>query len=121
MTAIGLWVLLGASAMVTVWALVSLLRNKPFDDPLFYAVAVLELVLIISAVIGIVALSRTAREVDAATFVSYLVTAVLLPPIAALWGASDRTRWGTGVIALTGLVEAVVAVRLFDVWTLGGV
>lgn len=112
--------LLGASAVVTAWALVSWLRDRPFDDPMFYAVAVLELVLIFTAVIGLVALSRTARDVDGVTFVSYLASAVLLPPVAVLWGASDRTRWGTGVVALTGLVEAVIAVRLFDLWTLGG-
>jgi len=118
-TVVGLWVLLGASAVVTAWALVSWLRDRPFDDPLFYAVAVLELALVLTAVIGLVALTRTARDVDGVTFVSYLASAVLLPPVAVLWGASDRTRWGTGVVALTGLAEAVIAVRLFDIWTVG--
>lgn len=120
MTATGAWLLVGASGVVTVWALLWCLRNRPFDDLLFYAVALVELLLVVVAVIGLVALSRTTRNVEAVTFVSYLLTAVLLLPVAVLWAASDKTRWGTGVIALAGLVEAVIAVRLFDIWNLGG-
>ena len=114
------WVPVCGSLLVALWALVECARGRRFDDPLFYAVALLELVIVAQLVVGLVALSATARHVDTATFVPYLVTAAVLPPVAVLWAASDHTRWGTAVIAGMGLVEAVLSVRLLDIWT-GGV
>lgn len=113
------WVVGVLSMMVAGWASVSSLRRRRFDDPLFYAVAVLELVVVVQLVLGVVALSGTSRDVDAVTFVSYLVTAVALPPAAVLWSASDPSRWGTAVITVMGVGEAVLAIRLLDIWSAG--
>ncbi|MBA2456113.1 MAG: hypothetical protein H0V48_06200 [Nocardioidaceae bacterium] len=110
-------VTMAVAGVVAAWALVSCVRGRRFDDPLFYAVALLELVLVAQLVAGIVALTRTSRGVDGATFVSYLITAVLMPPVAVLWAASDRSRWGTGVVVILGLVEIVLTVRLSEIWT----
>lgn len=112
--------LVTGSLTVAAWALLSCLRGRRFDDPLFYACAALEVALVAQLVAGLIALGRTARDVDGVTFVAYLVTAVLLPPAAVLWAASDRTRWGTAVVAAMGLTEAVLVVRLLDLWGAGG-
>lgn len=50
------------------------------------------------------------------TFVGYLLTAVLIPPLAALLGSAERTRWGSAIIAAAGLVVPVMVVRLQQVW-----
>jgi hypothetical protein len=41
---------------------------------------------------------------------------VLLPPLAALLGSAERTRWGSAIIAAAGLVVPVMVVRLQQVW-----
>ena len=111
------WVPIAGSLLVAAWALVQCARGRRFDDPLFYAVAVLEVAVLAQLAVGLTALTQTTREVDTVTFVSYLGTAVIVPPVAVLWAASDPSRWGTAVIAGMGLVEAVLSVRVLDIWT----
>lgn len=91
-------------------------RNRPVSDLLFYAVAVVELALLGQLVGGVVALAGAHRQVEGATFVGYLLASVLVPPGAVLWGVSDKSRWGTGVIALGLVTEAFLQLRLLQVW-----
>ncbi len=114
------WVIGGLCLVVAAWAAVACWRGRPFDDPLFYACSTVEVAFLVQLASGLVALAGTGRDVDAATFVSYLVTAVVLPPASVLWAVSDRSRWGTGVIAVMGLVQAVLALRLLDIWVAAG-
>jgi len=105
-----------AASVVALWASWHMIGNQPVGNPLFYAVAVLEIALIAFLVGGIVALSSTSREVDGALFVSYLVTVVVIPPAAVLWGIAEKSRWGTGVVVVALLTVAVLCVRLLDIW-----
>ncbi len=106
----------GAAALVAVWAAWHMVRRQPVGNPLFYAVATLETVLIALLVGGIVALGSTSRDVDGVLFVSYLVTLVVIPPAAVLWGIAEKSRWGTGVMVVALLTVAVLCVRLLDIW-----
>ena len=92
------------------------LRDAPFSNPLFYTVAVLELVLIVLFVAGCVALGRTERDVDAVLFVSYLLTVVLIPPAAVVWGIAEKSRWGTGVVVVAMLTVSVLIIRVLGIW-----
>ena len=66
------WVPVAASLLIAGWALIQCVRNRRFDAPRFYAVALLEAVMLTQLAVGLVALVQTARDVDAVTFVSYL-------------------------------------------------
>jgi hypothetical protein len=92
------------------------LTQRPFGNPLFYVIGVLEIALIALLVGGIAALSMTSRDVDGVLFVSYLVTVVVIPPAAVLWGIAEKSRWGTGVVVVAMLTVAVLCVRLLDIW-----
>jgi hypothetical protein len=105
-----------AAVLVAAWAAWHMLRNQPVGNPLFYGVAALEIVLIVLLVGGIVALGSTSRDVDGALFVSYLVTVVVIPPAAVLWGIAEKSRWGTGVVVVALLTVAVLCIRLLDIW-----
>lgn len=91
-------------------------RNQLFSNPLFYAVAVLEIALIALLIGGCIALGTTAREVDGVLFVSYLVTVVVIPPAAVLWGIAEKSRWGTGVVVVAMLSIALLCARLLGIW-----
>ncbi len=120
MSAAAAWGIAFAALAITVWASLECVRNRPLGDWLFYALAALEMALVAQLVGGVVAVVATTRAVDTVTFVAYLVTAVLLPVVSVLWGASDKTRWGTAVLALGGLVSSVLEVRLLEIWTAPG-
>lgn len=51
-----------------------------------------------------------------ATLIGYLIGTPLVLPFAAAVAVEERTRWGTVVLAAAGLVVAVLAARLYQVW-----
>ena len=51
------------------------------------------------------------------TFWGYLVTALLLLPVAAAWAFAERTRWSSVVLLVAALTVAVMEWRLVQVWT----
>ena len=97
-------------------AAINTARNQPFINPLFYAISVLEIVLVGLLIGGGIALAKTSRDVDGVLFMSYLVTVVVIPPAAVLWGIAEKSRWGTGVVVVSMLSIAVLCVRLLGIW-----
>ncbi len=105
-----------AATLVAAWAGWHMVRRQPVGNPLFYAVALLEIALIALLIGGIIAFSSTQRDVDGVLFISYLVTLVVIPPAAVLWGIAEKSRWGTGVVVVALLTVAVLCVRLLNIW-----
>ena len=105
-----------AATLVAAWAAWHMVRDQPVGNPLFYAVAVLEIALVALLVGGVIALSSTSRDVDGVLFVSYLVTVAVIPPAAVLWGIAEKSRWGTGVVVVALLTVAVLCIRLLNIW-----
>ena len=98
-----------------------LVRNdQQVDNPLFYAVTGVTLLTVLQLVGGIIALAGTDRSVSGVTFVSYLLTTALIGPAAVLWGVSDKSRWGPGVVCIGMITIAVLEIRLLQIWTTGG-
>jgi hypothetical protein len=107
----------GALAGVALaWSLVLLVVNRSMTDSLFWCLVVVEVALLAQSVAGFVALAVTTRPVDGATFGAYLVTIILVLPAASLWGISDKTRWGTGVLAVGCFTVVVLLARLVQIW-----
>ena len=95
-------------------------RGRRVDDVQLVATAVLELGMLVQAVVGVVRLLGVERPVSGVVFVGYLLTTVLVPPLGAFWAVGERSRWGTGVLAVAGLTCAILVVRLEQVWRTGG-
>jgi hypothetical protein len=104
------------AVVVAAFAAWHTVRRQAFSNPLFYAVAVLEVALVGVLVGGCVALAQTSRDVNGVLFVSYLVTMVVVPPAAVLWGIAEKSRWGTGVVSVALLTVAVLCVRVLQIW-----
>jgi len=50
-------------------------------------------------------------------FYVYLVTAILLPPLAVLWALLERSsRWSTVVLGVATLAVAVMVYRMHQIW-----
>lgn len=91
-------------------------KSYRFSNPLFYALAVVEVLLVIALVWGIAAVVDTDRDVEKGLFLSYLLTTVLIPPAALLWGVGDKSRWGTGVVAVGLFTVSVMLIRTHQIW-----
>ena len=103
--------LLGAA-----WAGVLIVRDRPPDSLLLLWLLVVEAGLLVQAVVGIASVAGTDREIATATFVGYLLGALVVLPAGALWSVSERSRYGTAVLVVACLVVPVVVVRLQQVW-----
>jgi H+/gluconate symporter-like permease len=104
------------ATLVAVFAAWHTVRDAPFGNPLFYAVAALEVVLVVAMVGGFVALGRTDRDVSGGLYVSYWLTVAVIPPAAVLWGIAEKSRWGTGVVVVALLTVAALMLRLLGIW-----
>jgi hypothetical protein len=78
--------------------------------------AAVEAVLVVQLVVAMGRIFTGDRPEQLATFVGYLLTVVLIPPLAALIAWSERTRWGSAIAAAACLVVPVMVVRLQQVW-----
>lgn len=75
-----------------------------------------EVVLLVQAAVAIGKMFTGDRPEGMATFVGYLLTVVLVPPLAALLGLAERSRWGSVIVAVGCLVVPVMVIRLQQVW-----
>jgi hypothetical protein len=110
-----------AGLALTGYALVMTARNRPMSVPLLAAVGVLEILLLVQVGIIVARLAGGDRPAGLATLIGYLIAMPLVPVAAAVWGLMERSRWGPAVIAVSGLVAAVLMVRLHQIWPVIGV
>lgn len=104
------------SLAVALWAAWKTIRNTRVSDAMFYAVAAVEVGTLVLLVAGVAGLLSTDRNVEGTLLVSYLVTLVLIPPIALVWGVAEKSRWGTGVILIGMWTVGIMAIRVLQVW-----
>lgn len=114
------WVVLALCLVVSLYAGYLIVRDRPVDDTLFYGAAALEVALVVQLVGGCVALAMTERDVSGITFVGYLLTAVIAPPVGVLWGISEKSRWGTGVVVVAMVTAAALQLRIAALWAGAG-
>jgi hypothetical protein len=113
--ALAITIIVAALLVSAVSGLMALL-NRPPRVAQLAGLALVELVLLVQAVTAMGRMFTGDRPDQLATFVGYLLTALLIPPLAALLGASERTRWGSVIVAVACLVVPVMVVRLQQVW-----
>lgn len=105
-----------AGLALAVYALVMAARNRRMDVPLLAAVGVVEILLLVEVGIVVARLAGGERPAGLATLIGYLIAMPFVPLAAAVWGLMERSRWGPAVIAVAGLVAAVLMVRLHQIW-----
>ena len=98
------------------YGLLTTARDRRMGISLLVALGVLEILLLVQVGIIVAKLAGGARPASLPTLVGYLIAMPLVPLAAAFWGAMERSRWGPAVIAVAGLVAAVLMVRLHQIW-----
>jgi hypothetical protein len=98
------------------YALLMTALNRRMGLGLLVGLGVLEILLLVLIGLVVAQLVGGGRPASLPTLIGYLVAMPLVPLAAGFWGALERSRWGPAVIAVAGLVAAVLMVRLHEIW-----
>ncbi len=109
-------IIIVAGLALAAYALLMTALNRRMGLVLLAALGVLEILLLVEVGLVVARLAGGGRPAGLATLIGYLVAMPFVPLAAGFWGALERSRWGPAVIAVAGLVAAVLMVRLHQIW-----
>jgi phosphotransferase system glucose/maltose/N-acetylglucosamine-specific IIC component len=106
-----------AGLVLAGYAGVTTARNRRMEVGLLVALGVLEVLLLVLVGLIVAKLADGARPAGGlATLIGYLIAMPIVPVAAGFWGLLERSRWGSAVVAVAGLIAAVLMVRLHEIW-----
>jgi hypothetical protein len=108
--------IIAAGLALAGYALLMTILNRRMSVILLAALGVLEILLLVEVGIIVAKLADGERPAGLPTLIGYLIAIPLVPVAAAVWGLMERSRWGPAVIAVAGLVAAILMVRLHQIW-----
>lgn len=112
------WAQVVVACVAGLVCLVAGFSGKLPNDVTVGATALVLLLLLVQLVVAIVAPfvgnDPTGNVVE---FYIYLVSAILLPPLAVVWALVDRSRWSNVVLAAAVFAVAVMVYRMLQIWT----
>lgn len=86
----------------------------------FYLAVAAEIGVLLQVAIVVVGFATGARTEHLATFIGYLVASVFILPLGVFWTIAERTKWSAVVLGVGFLVEAVILLRMIQVWSTAG-
>jgi hypothetical protein len=94
------------------------LFGKTPNDLTFGATLLVALLLVVQLAVAIAAPAfGNNASGSVLEFYVYLVTAIVIPPLAVLWGLLERnSRWSTVVLGVASLAVAVMVYRMHQIW-----
>ena len=104
------------SLVLAGWAAWRTVRDRPVILRQLIFAGVIEALLVVQVVVAAVRSATGDAPADVPTFWGYLITALLLLPIAAAWAFAERTRWSSVVLLVATLTGAFLQLRLVQVW-----
>jgi hypothetical protein len=112
------WVQSGIAAAGALFCIILGLARRVPNDYTVGSLALVELLLLVQLVVAIVApFAGNEPTGNVVEFYIYLVVALLLPPLSAIWALVDRTRWSNVVMGAGAFAVAVMVVRMLQIWT----
>jgi hypothetical protein len=98
------------------YALLMTALNRRMSVILLGALGVVEILLLVEVGLIVARLASGKHPASLPTLIGYLIAMPLVPVAAGFWGLMERTRWGPAVVAVAGLVAAILMVRLHQIW-----
>jgi hypothetical protein len=87
------------------------------NDYTLGATLLVEVLLVVQLVMAIIAPAfGNVATGSALEFWIYLVSAILIPPAAILWGLIERNRWSSVILGVACLSVAVMVYRMSEIW-----
>jgi hypothetical protein len=114
------WAITGVAVLLAVLGGAATLARRRLGLVHLIAAGLLEALLLAQTALAVAALVGGEEPADPPTFLSYLVGVLLVPVAGVLWARTERSRWAGTVLALAGLVVAVMVWRLLQLWEAPG-
>lgn len=112
------WVQLTVAMLAGVLCVILGVAKRPPNDYSLGAVLVVEVLLLAQLVVAIVApLLGNNPSGNPLEFYTYLISAIILLPLAAFWGLIERTRWSTIILGVAALSVGIMLYRMLSIWT----
>jgi hypothetical protein len=93
------------------------IAGRPPADLTLGSLLAVEVLLIVQLVVAVVApLVGNEPSGNLVEYYVYLVSAILIPPLAVLWGLVERSRWSTVVLGIAALAVAIMVYRMHVIW-----
>ncbi len=94
------------------------LAGRQPNDLSMGAALLVELLLIAQLVVAIVAPAVGNHPTGSLLeFYTYLISAIVLVPLAGFWALVERNRWSTVILGVACLAVAVMVYRMLQIWT----
>jgi hypothetical protein len=103
--------------LVAVWCLVSVVRARAVDRNQLIGLVLVQLLVFVHIGYGIGDLARGGHPNEYATFIGYLIAFGLVIPVAIALVRAEPTKWGALIAAVACVVDAILVLRLHQVWT----
>ena len=110
------WVILTLSLLTALSLVVDIVRDRQPGNVSFAGLVLVEVALVVQLVWGIVKVLGDHEGVSVATYIGYLIGALVLLPVGFVWSASEKSRSGTAVLLVAVLVVPFLSLRLHDIW-----
>ena len=111
------WILVAGCVALVVWAGLFAARDRPVILKQLIAGGAIESGIVVQMVLAGILLAGGHPVTELVTFWAYLITALFLLPVAAVWAMAERTRWSSVVLVVAALALAVMQVRMMQLWT----
>lgn len=109
-------VVVALCAALAAWALWFVIRDRAVVLRQLWGGAVVEAVLLVQAVVALVLVIGGTSPLEPGVFWGYVVTQLVVLPVAALWAFAERTRWSSVVLVVAALTVAFLEYRLLQLW-----
>lgn len=113
-------ILLAGCAVLFLLAAHHLLRDRLIDDPVIVVSALIEVALIVQLVVGLGRSGAISDGAERATYIAYLFTVLVVPPVVVFIAIKERTRWAMAVVLGGAVVVAILVARLEQIWQFNG-
>jgi hypothetical protein len=112
------WSQAGVAVLAGLICLVLGFAGKAPNDISMGATVVVEVLLVVQLVVAIVAPAVGNPPTGSLfEFYIYLVSALILAPVAGFWALVERNRWSTFILGVACLAVAVMVYRMYQIWT----
>lgn len=112
------WVQIAVAVAAGLLCLVLGAVGRQPDDYTIGPVLLVEVLLVVQLVVAIIgpAVGNNPSG-NPLEFYTYLVSAIILLPLAGFWGLVERTRWSTLILGVASLAAAIMIYRMLQIWT----
>ncbi|WP_347350394.1 hypothetical protein [Intrasporangium sp.] len=107
-----------ACAVLFLLAAHHLWRDRVVDDPIMVVSGLVELALLAQLVVGVTRSGSIQDGSERATYLAYLLTVLVVLPVAIFIAIKERSRWAMGVVLGAAVVVAILVARILQIWQL---